>query len=231
MRESREVIRSKILSVSSADNIVRPVGADVFSNPINFYVGTHVWAAVKQEIKTDPHVSVTWKQKKEDGSQSAVGCLRIYSDKSQTSFTASPFVLYLIHITVFNFTKDQRRKQIVLSALLPGYLPAGYSEDDHQMRRKTEKSMQLPKLHHCVNYVLKPLLECAVERILSETSNNGYLLLYLMIASYVADLPKSKDFLSVKRCNQTAMQSYVCEDRQRNLSLYSRALRRCWEYV
>lgn len=96
---------------------------------------------------------------------------------------------------------------------------------------KIKRSLQLANLRHCVNYVLKHLAECAVEGLLCETSDNKYFVLHLMNPSYVVDIPKPKDRLGVKGGNQTAIPCHLCDVEKGNLSSYTRAPRRYWEYI
>lgn len=69
----------------------------------------------------------------------------------------------------------------------------------------------MTNLHHCINYVLKAFAECAVEELLQKTSDSSYLLLHLMIVSYVAYIPESENSLSVKSGNQIAMSCHMGE--------------------
>lgn len=85
MNDALEVIRSQILNAISANIIVKPVHAGVFRPPMNLQVRTKTFVAVELAVKTNPGLSVIWISEVKDDVQSAVGCLQIYSDKSQNS--------------------------------------------------------------------------------------------------------------------------------------------------
>lgn len=182
MRKAREVIQLQIPSASSADIIVKPVHAGVFSHRMNSYVGTKSCVAVEHALKADSHGNATWKFEEEDGVLSAVRCLQIYLDKSQISLSANSFAFYSIYTTLLNFTENMRRKPIVSGALSATHLSAGFSGADLGMRRKVKRRLQRKNLHHCINHALKPLSKCAVEGLLCKTSDSRYVLLHLMIA-------------------------------------------------
>lgn len=80
-----------------------------------------------------------------------------------------------------------------------------------------------------VSIILKPLAECAAEGFLCSTSDNRLLLLNLMIASYVADIPEAKGFLSIERENRTIMPCHMCQVKKEDLSRFPMEPRRCWK--
>lgn len=60
--------------------MAKPERAGVLSHSMKTYVGTEVCVAGEYAIKTDLYLSVIWKLEVEDGAQSSVACLKIYSD-------------------------------------------------------------------------------------------------------------------------------------------------------
>lgn len=113
-----------------------------------------------------------------------------------------------MHIKLSEFTENLRQKQKVSCATLTASLLAGYSGSDHRTGRKIKRSFPLSSLHICVNYVLNPPVNCAVEELLCNTNGGEYFLPHLMIVSCVSSISKSKDLLIVKRSNQNPMQYY-----------------------
>lgn len=76
---------------------------------------------------------------------------------------------------------------------------------------KMERSLQLSYLHYCVNHVSKPLTVCAVERLLCKLGEDGFLLLHLIIVSFVADILESEVLLSIKSKNRTVTSWHMCK--------------------
>lgn len=94
-----------------------------------------------------------------------------------------------------------------------------------------KRNLQVASLHRCVNGTLEPLAECAVEVLLRETSDKRYLLLYLMKASYVADISESEELPMSKRGKRTATPCYMWEVGKGNLFPYTKAPGQCWKNV
>lgn len=153
-----------------------------------------------------------------------------YWDKPRTLWSASPFALYPIYIIILHLQGNTRQKQIVSSSFLVAYLPVGCTASDHGTRRKLKRSLQLENLHCFVNYVLEQLAKGTREGLLRKTSDYRYLLLHVMIASYVADISESENLSSVKRGSQTANLCYMREVKTDFIS-YSRAPKQCWKNV
>lgn len=86
-------------------------------------------------------------------------------------------------------------------------------------------------LHQCINYVLVPLAECALNGHHCIWKYERTLSLHLIIASYVAGIPEAEDLLSVKRENRTAMPCQVCEIKRADLADFSVAPKRCWKKI
>lgn len=143
-----------------------------------------------------------------------MGCLQIYSSKSQTLKSASLFAVYPIHIALLSFTETIKQKQIVSSASLATCLLFGYSGGDHGTRKKWKEVCSW-QICNTASIMYCSLLRNVLSGLLCKTSDNGYFLLHLVIVSYVTDIPESEDLLSVKRNNHTAMPCYMCEVKKR----------------
>lgn len=73
-------------------------------------------------------------------------------------------------------------------------------------------------LHDCIKYVMSRLAKSASDELFCTTYDKRSFLLYLIFATYVGDLSKSKDQLSVNRVDQTILRCRTCKISRENLA-------------
>lgn len=74
---------------------------------------------------------------------------------------------------------------------------------------------------------MKPLAGVAVKSFLCNTLRKRTLDIGMMVASYVADIPESEDWLRVKKASRAAVYSHMCEARREEMYSYLVAPRKC----
>lgn len=131
-------------------------------------------------------------------------------------------------MTLLNFTEKARQKDIASSSSIVAWLPVSCTDEEKEMKRRNKRALNIASLHNCIKFVMKLLAECALGRHLFKIYDKRSLMQHLMIESYVADLPESKDLLSVKRINWTFMPCLICETNRKGLAGVTTAQRWCW---
>lgn len=102
------------------------------------------------------------KEKIEDGLQSAVGCLQINSDKSQTFLLVSTHPFYSFYVTRPNFTVLIRRRLKFAGKTVIAYLPMSYLDSGSAATQRKKRIIDMATLHQCLSYVAAPLVDCAL---------------------------------------------------------------------
>lgn len=89
------------------------------------HAGTGVFSreAVKEHTKSSKKPESTWNTAPENKMQSNVGCVQIYSVKSQISFKSGGLAFCPFCVTLLNFSKRMSRLRFLFSATILGYLP------------------------------------------------------------------------------------------------------------
>lgn len=146
-----------------------------------------------------------------------------YSDKSQMSLSATSYTLYPQHSTLLNFTKCMRRKHIVSWSTIVAYLLVSSCESKSEISWTRNRGQINKSLHFCINHIIKSLVPSALERHLYYTSVGREVPHCIVVATYVAVISESEILFSVKKGNQTAMPSHLCDAKRENHSCYSSA--------
>ena len=225
VRDAVEVIKSQISSTSS-DSIITEasVNCSIRSHPMNSDLG-HAALKAEQIIKESLKEGIYWRTKKDDGVKSFVSLLQVYSDKSQVNLKPTSFTFYPLHITLLNFTEEERREQITSRRSVVAYLPVEFlpvvEEDEsyevtrygitswkksHSIRRHDKLSC----LHECVEKCVEPLSNEALRGIAACTRDRSMLHCHFLLSSYIGDLPECEDMLSVKRNGNTISPCHRC---------------------
>lgn len=71
-------------------------------DPMNGNIGSAACLGASKRIKATSEHLAGWTYRHIDGIQSAIGCLQIYSDKSQTSAPAGAAQFHLFHVILQN---------------------------------------------------------------------------------------------------------------------------------
>lgn len=95
-------------------------------HPMNSNIDSAACLTALKQIKTSFGHLVSWKYGHTDGIQSAIGCLQIFSEKSQTSISAGATQFYPIHVTLQNLKEDARRINNVIGTTVVGFVPVTY---------------------------------------------------------------------------------------------------------
>ena len=168
-------------------------------------------ATLAQEIiKKSQNRCISWRTLAADGDESFIAMVQIYSDKSQTSLKTSALKFYPLHLTLFNFKEEWRRRVISSGESIIGYLPVEFSELTPNGRRKGNREDILLALHDSIEFIFEPLMKVAMEGISFQTADFKNVRAHLMLSSYVADIPEAEDMLSIKRNTNTSSPCHRC---------------------
>lgn len=117
---------------------------------MNDRIGADACDGVELAVQSCHNHNVIWKKEEKDKVQSVVGCLQLYSEKSQTSLSAAPYAFHPLHITLLYFSKEMRRKQIVFGSSVVSYLPIRLSERDEAWIQKKWRLCKIANFHRCI---------------------------------------------------------------------------------
>lgn len=118
---------SQQISETNYTNIMsHKISGDLHSHPLNSDIRRDTCRWIEQEIKGYRDAEVHWSTVAENGVQSLVGCLQMYSDMSQTSLVAGEVVLYSLHWTILNVLEQTRQHHISNESTIIEYTPASY---------------------------------------------------------------------------------------------------------
>lgn len=228
-RDPLHVIREQVRLTPTSDIIIRYIPSEEYSHPLNSGIGRNVLPLAEDYIQRHTNNDVRWHSIHSDGEQSCIGCLQLFSDKSQTSLSAGAFKFYPIHITLLNFTETTRRKHICDGRTVFAYLPVNFSRCDcsaeadpdqckcDNKQKKFKRVDFLQSLHESIHFALQPLLRTALTGISALTSERFHIRLHFIISSYLCDTPEAEDLLAVKRGTQCESPCHVCLVRKENL--------------
>lgn len=219
-----------------SDGVVTVHGErDVYCHPLNSFIGKYACPAAERAIKQDCDSSVSWKTYAEDGVQSAIGCLQIFSDKSQTSLKAGSLVFYPLHVTLLNFTEEWRRAHITSGRTITSYLPVTFSAegDSHTVQLRVgckwksfPRIQVLRALHESVERSLDPLAYVARKGIAAKSTDRRAYVFHILLCSYLSDIPEAEDMLGVKRGVLTKAPCHNCLVRREDMADSTFARRR-----
>lgn len=135
---------------------------------------------------------------------------------------------YQLRIALLYFNKNTEQKAVALGPTIVAYFPFSYSDEKKDIRKKKKWALKIASLHDCIIVVVEQRAECALKELFSKMYDKWSPLLHLMIASHVADLPESKDLLSVKRGNQTFKPCHICKTNRRDFVGFTTGQQKCW---
>ena len=217
----------QVRSSYSNDIGISPCERGFFSHPLNAAIGLSAIPLVEKAVKSSSDPEVLWETAKCDGTQSMVGCLQVYSDKSVTSLTSHSFVFYPLHLTLINFSEERRRSLIGNGSTVVAYLPvttnssANFSlqQREGMMKKKVlDKVNRLLALHETVEFCLEEVSKLAEVGVVCETRDKCRVRMHFLLASYVSDIPEAEDLLGLKRGNQTPSPCYQCLVRKESMA-------------
>lgn len=145
-----------------------------------------------------------------DSDQSAIGCLQLFSNKSETSLSSGAFIFYPMNSTLLNFTEKTRPDHISNYLTVFAYLPIRFdsTQNDNESdsrgpylgnKHKSGRVSIFRSLHHSVEYFMEPLSRCTLPGMSSLTADYFPIRLHMLLSSYLSDILDSEDMISVKR--------------------------------
>lgn len=93
IKDSQEAIKAQLTQSGCQEILKKKSGSALMNHPMNFKIETEAYSFVESSIKTNLVLISFGRSKKEDQIQSVVGCLQIYLDTLQTSFSTTPCAL------------------------------------------------------------------------------------------------------------------------------------------
>lgn len=136
----------------------------------------------------------------EESTLSVVGCVKNFSDRSQTSLKVGALIFYPLHVTLLNCTNPMRRRQIHSCSTVVTDLPVSFQRNSEQkmepkpVSRRIQRTTFLYSLHKCTETSLALLLECTKNSIHCHTKHYTDILHYFLLGTYVADIPGTENF-------------------------------------
>lgn len=79
---------------------------------MNFGIELNAKPAAQKFVKECTDQGESWKFKHTDGITLAIGCIRLFRDKSQILQNARSLVFYPLYTLLLNFLKESRRRHI-----------------------------------------------------------------------------------------------------------------------
>lgn len=118
-------------------------------------------------------------------------------------------------MNVLKFTEEMRKVQIVKGRTLLAYIPVMLRRTKEMLKtgqlnrgRQFNRTDSLQTIPKCIGYVLECLSDSSIEGFQVFSKVGQRFRLHGMLASYIADIPKAEDILSVKRVNITKCLSF-----------------------
>lgn len=88
------------VAVCNPEQFVCCFGTDsVISNSLNAEIEKNACPAVQKAVSTSEDPDMSWKTSEKDGTMSVVGCIELFSDKSQISLSTSSKKFFPLHMT------------------------------------------------------------------------------------------------------------------------------------
>lgn len=173
MKNTREVIRSQIMTISSSDFIVETENTFLLCHPMSAQIRVNICSAVEHFAKTTLNPSIIWKEAITNKVQSAVYPILPYSDRTQTTMSAESDSWYSIHVTLLNFMERTRRTNLSSGSHIAAHLPVNYLRGKMELQLAENCVLRIACLHSYISYVRNQLAICTL---------NGSLLQHLWLA-------------------------------------------------
>lgn len=191
-----EQIRKANDSISLEPRIdVDRSGKQCFAHPMSAKLGSEAIPSVINEIKNSSDTNVIWH---EDGRKSFVGLGQVYSDKTQSSLRANAWTMYPVHLTLLNFSEEDRRSFVISGQSIIGFLPVEYHSCDSERRSNITRETRMEMLQQALAKIFQELINVAAAGFHCQTEHSVDLQCHFVLASYVCDLPEAYDVLGVK---------------------------------
>lgn len=104
-------------------------------HPMSAAVGASTCDAVERHMKCSTRLHFVSKTAEDDSTQFVVGCVQIFSNKSQTSLKAGGLRFNPLYITLLDFTDHMRRLQILSGNIIVVYLSVSFHTDFERKKK------------------------------------------------------------------------------------------------
>lgn len=167
LRDVANVLREQISESLDEEFVHTSDMSQNFSLVVNAENGTIAWPAIERFIKCSKDISLSWKTAESYKIESSVGCFQVFSEKPQVSLSAGALQLYLLHVTILDFSEEPLRKLISSGRPVVMYLPVKLEVKNRGPSHKRlmdarsgrlSKADRLRALHASTERCLKPLL-------------------------------------------------------------------------
>lgn len=111
-RDAISAISQQSSKTNFRDILSNKTSGSLRAHPLNSDIGRNACRCVEEETKSSSDAEVHWSTIAENGVQSVVGCLKMYSDKSQKSLATGEIICHPLHLTLFNFSEQNWRHHI-----------------------------------------------------------------------------------------------------------------------
>ena len=231
MRSPAGVLQKQIKGSSTSNTVYNPnerTRDEEISHPLHGKLGREGVPAVTNLIMSHTGRESMWCTEENNGKQSFVGMLQLYSDKSQTTLKESAFQFYPFHITLLNFTEPYRRNCIINGLSLVAFLPVTFFRriDGERFQMGIGRLERLKMLHLSIECILSELKEKAYQGLNCVDSENVVRVCHPCISSYCCDLPEGKDLTSVKNGNSSLRNCHRCLAKTETFNTYTKEMPR-----
>lgn len=204
-RDHVTVLRAQIDNICGSGLLTKPKSLPPYSNLVDAKLRRNMFPEAKQYIKTHCGNNVTWSTVEESKTQSFIGALQLFCNKSQISLMATLFFFSPLHATLLNVQDKDCNSLMVSGKSVVVYLPSKFCEwpsdieKQSSSKEKHYRTDRITVLHDSVKSALRRLNEVSVCGFKCRTTDEISFKDDYILCSYVTDLPETKDLLSLKR--------------------------------
>lgn len=227
LRSPIEVLRLQIRGSSASSTIFNATVGDVleegYSHPMMAELGKYGEKAVRDTVMSRSEQDIMWHDETNSTERSFAGMIQLYSDKSQTSLKESSFQFYPMHMTLLNFSEQDRRQNIVSGRTTIAFLPVKINriENGKKVEVNPSRVEYLKLLHRSIDAVLEELKKAALEGFRCVDADGTIRRCHPCIASYVCDIPESKDIAPVRNGNSGTRNCHRCTAETNRFNTYT----------
>ena len=199
-----------------SQNRQSPPGA--FSHPMSARLAKDITFRLKQNVISSANAASIWFDMKTHGTESFVGLLQLYSDKSSTSLKQTSITSYPLHVTFLNFSNSLRQHCISQGHTILAYLPVDIQEavSDTELdpmpalRGSALREAKMSIVHQAIQLILSPIIEMAEKGFSFQAEDGLKRVCHSVPVSFCADIPEAKDILSILHGTITARPCHRC---------------------
>jgi Plavaka transposase len=182
----------------------------LFSHPMNADLAVEAFSEVKDKVCSSPDPKVFWNAGL-GPSQSIVGGVALYSDKSSMTASALSKYFYSLHVVWLNASAAYRHKLIACGSTVVAYLSTRLLDEGVGGKPRESQSVRQVMLHKCLSLALEPICSKMLCRLLATTRDGTSPKVHIVLGTYITDVPEGKDVSCIKHGNTTPMPCGGCE--------------------